>query len=906
MPPPEAGMVKMHIPSGTTDVWREILNQQHEREKEDGGPLWDIRHSLTRSKPQSMVIPSLGNTRKPAIGEALDPENPPKIPFTCRCKICCHQYFPATIEVNDKEAHQLITSLVVDARQDLDFLRRTIAEHADYLVTRWKKKSREKRSVFLSENVDIFDKKFAAVHLLHMRSSPENCDYTSELMQSLEGLGDERVKAKLAGALHQSRVKKMISAYQDTWLLPYLDSDMLSKDSSLLLALLHHRTSHEPEEWILFDDLNVDLAERFGIVTQTFNPHCVVVQGPDFGKMVEYNADQAHRYEIIGFTKAHNILLAQQRMMAFLRKIVTGLLDEANEPPVIEFHPKWAQLIGTSFSHFDSTFAWSTESVRPFSSPPKFDPIETIELVRSRHRVLKDHLEQLQTDPAYVQLHARTYKNALFFETMRHEDIWPHIVDQVFVGPMIRECYWRQMLYECDKMERAWLKMTEFPSEANKLYYNETILYVQDLCVETLAVFINHCSLIYQRGFERNFKFSGSGRTRHLNRRFDRKDWFPDDILYWSISCLGHDSYRPFTMDPSLNFTVIDYLCRTDPKEASRMDQNLVDELSDMAVLNSISNNIQCRPSHGREYTLKLPVEEENIRADWIKKSNTPKDKEMGDTTAGHLSNFCTNHLWPKGTKNEQWLQQATQSREALDRFWEAFRSQWAKKLRGTGVKSSSIDEDLDLMSASKKEECLAEIAAERDEVRHQEYKRRMEGQNQPVSPIESQTMWGDENKSSVPLAVRSKAKRRNEGEPSEESAQPPPTTANSPSRSSTPPSLIAVKHDNMAVFHHMFPSSGQESQRCFSWQHFLNAMIDAGFSILQSQGSAVTLRQDEERGEGVRTIVVHRPHPSPTISPVMLRSIAKRMTKWFGWKRELFIERGKERKGRSNLGSEA
>jgi predicted RNA binding protein YcfA (HicA-like mRNA interferase family) len=70
--------------------------------------------------------------------------------------------------------------------------------------------------------------------------------------------------------------------------------------------------------------------------------------------------------------------------------------------------------------------------------------------------------------------------------------------------------------------------------------------------------------------------------------------------------------------------------------------------------------------------------------------------------------------------------------------------------------------------------------------------------------------------------------------------------------------------------------------------------MIDAGFSVLQSQGSAITLRQDEERHEGVRTIVVHRPHPSPTINPVMLRSIAKRMTKWFGWRRELFIERGR------------
>ncbi|KAH0141218.1 hypothetical protein KCU67_g14588, partial [Aureobasidium melanogenum] len=125
-------------------------------------------------------------------------------------------------------------------------------------------------------------------------------------------------------------------------------------------------------------------------------------------------------------------------------------------------------------------------------------------------------------------------------------------------------------------------------------------------------------------------------------------------------------------------------------------------------------------------------------------------------------------------------------------------------------------------------------------------------------------------------------------------------------SKPPAPLSLIPVKHDNMTIFHHMFPSCGEESQRSFSWQHLLSAMIDAGFSILQSQGSAITLKQDEERCEGVRTIVVHRPHPSPTINPIMLRSIAKRMTKWFGWKRELFIERGKERKEGDVHGSEA
>ncbi|KAK6003642.1 hypothetical protein QM012_009413 [Aureobasidium pullulans] len=368
-----------------------------------------------RSKPTAVILPSLDfNEHKPALGRVLDVDDPPKLPFTCpHCTICFGQHFPATVQVTDQEAHQLVSSLVVDARQDLDFLRQTLTDHADFIVTRWKKKSREKRSVFLSENVDVFDKKFAAIHLLHMRSSPENCDFNSELMRSLQGIDNSKTKGWLSHALRRNRITKMTSANQDTWLLPYLDSDMLGEDSSLLLALLHHRTAQELEDWILFDDMNADLSEHFGIITQTFNPHCVVMQGPDFGKLVKWNAEQAHRYQIIDFTKAYNILQAQQRMMAFLRKCVAGLLDEASEPPTQQVHLKWNQLVSTDFSRIDSMFAWSTDSVRSFHSPPKFDPVETHELAKSRHRVLLDHIELLQTDPAYFQHHTRRMLLAL-------------------------------------------------------------------------------------------------------------------------------------------------------------------------------------------------------------------------------------------------------------------------------------------------------------------------------------------------------------------------------------------------------------------------------------------------------------------------------------------------------------
>jgi hypothetical protein len=252
------------------DVWKDILEQLRRNKKEGDDHYWCILHSLARKKPPVAMLPTSGRKKlKPAVGKVFEVEKPPEVPFTCHCKTCWGQYFPASIYVTDREARQLASSLVVDARQDLEFLRQILADHADFLVSRWKKKSREKRSIFLSENVDVLDKKFAAIHLLHMRSSPENCDLNAELMRSLQGIHDPEQKEWFSRALHGSRVAKMTSSYQNTWLLPYLDSDMLSEDPSLLLALLHHRTTHEPEDWILFDDMNADLAERFGIVTQT-------------------------------------------------------------------------------------------------------------------------------------------------------------------------------------------------------------------------------------------------------------------------------------------------------------------------------------------------------------------------------------------------------------------------------------------------------------------------------------------------------------------------------------------------------------------------------------------------------------------------------------------------------------
>ena len=59
--------------------------------------------------------------------------------------------------------------------------------------------------------------------------------------------------------------------------------------------------------------------------------------------------------------------------------------------------------------------------------------------------------------------------------------------------------------------------------------------------------------------------------------------------------------------------------------------------------------------------------------------------------------------------------------------------------------------------------------------------------------------------------------------------------------------------------------------------------MVDAGFSVTQGSGSAVSFKN--ERG----VIVFHQPHPEPTIEPVVLLSMGKRLRKWFRWDKDVF-----------------
>ena len=172
------------------------------------------------------------------------------------------------LSVTNAEALSGVLTLSRRINSNLQFLRQALNRDADFIVTRWKRKWRVKRTEFLSnlwpqesdgrplEYKDggggLYDKKWAAVHFIndHTKSSvrdpKEVFKGSKQATDSLEEIMVPRLHALWGLCASQD----MVSRYRTTWLLPYLDIESLGEDLLRLLSLLHYRTAYAPVRYL--------------------------------------------------------------------------------------------------------------------------------------------------------------------------------------------------------------------------------------------------------------------------------------------------------------------------------------------------------------------------------------------------------------------------------------------------------------------------------------------------------------------------------------------------------------------------------------------------------------------------------------------------------------------------------
>lgn len=80
-----------------------------------------------------------------------------------------------------------------------------------------------------------------------------------------------------------------------------------------LLALLHVRTEHDCPEFAVFDAISskTDFYKK-APNNILFNPNCVIICGPEYGNLVQYDMELAHSSAIMGFPRAQYSLTLQK------------------------------------------------------------------------------------------------------------------------------------------------------------------------------------------------------------------------------------------------------------------------------------------------------------------------------------------------------------------------------------------------------------------------------------------------------------------------------------------------------------------------------------------------------------------------------------------------------------------
>lgn len=223
---------------------------------------------------------------------------------------------------------------------------------------------------------------------------------------------------------------------------------------------------------------------------------------------------------------------------------------------------------------------------------------------------------------------------------------------------------------------------------------------------------------------------------------------------------------------------------------------------------------------------------------------------------------------------------------EAQRTFWEKLREIALQYMKAAKVASEDIESGRALLSARDQPDFIERIAAERMElVRECETPSSLAKQAGNVSLSEVQTRWGSTDLVSLNLAKDSlKVKRRPDTSSYSVQDQVIETGAK-PEPEPLPP--VSVRQQSYIILRGMF--SSEPSTKMIEWDTFINAMSEAGFSAKHSSGSAVNFEVDDWKRGWVGKIVFHKPHPLAKIDPIMLRSMGRRMARWFGWNRNTF-----------------
>lgn len=243
------------------------------------------------------------------------------------------------------------------------FLKTKCRLHGDRIMSRWKKRSREKRELWL------------------LQADPNLCVDRWHLLRYV----------CMDAHLPWENARKL----RKNFLLPYLSVDVLKNDPALFLSLLYNRTYYHPYMWAPSDSMELATGWNLCYLDVEISGACVAMYRENYGSLVAWDAQAAHRSDIVPFPRAKLILEAQACLLRFLRDVVNQILGEADIQSATG-SAKFMEMARTAFRSGHSGYR-SHRTYHAFSAPPYIHVDDLTARAKVQMDAAADHLWLLQT-----------------------------------------------------------------------------------------------------------------------------------------------------------------------------------------------------------------------------------------------------------------------------------------------------------------------------------------------------------------------------------------------------------------------------------------------------------------------------------------------------------------------------
>ncbi|KAK4553212.1 hypothetical protein LTR86_009742 [Recurvomyces mirabilis] len=659
----------------------------------------------------------------------------------------------------------------------------------------------------------------------------------------------------------------------------------LKDDPNKLLSLLHLRTSHSPETWVMFDVAQMKHGAENGTLARNYNPNCVVMYGKDYGKLVLWDRVQCHRWHCIGFPRAALVLEAQATLLGFLSRVVDLIMAPGSDNKTVQ---NSSVTTPEGFRGSGQVEFWSSMANQAFSPPPAFEPFETLRQAQAQLAAAEDHLYLLQADPSYIHGILTKQKRAEVFTKASSKELWKILVGDLMVYPITHVLHLRDLVDECEHVATMYGKYRDgiVLGSALPKEYERSLMALELLCINLYLAQSKRLPDLLPKspGFSRNYKYvpAGKGKVGHTLRTIGadsgekgwvNKAYYLHEPLHFALLMLEQDPQDNNAFNiPYLMSFIDDHLANAEAKERARIDQTLYDHLARMSVYAEIWLKLRMhRPApFGVPFSYDVMTDDEKKRRTWLHWRSTPGNPTMAeyDELSQQLKSFHDAGV-PAGKHDQKWLTGMKTARSALSDFWAAARKVRQREVTGVGFSAQHLKEDAALFSAETGPRYSADLADDLASLMVSHEKAASE--DLLFTP---QTTWGSTTNEKVVTSVSVKTKTRPENSTSSTDA----LVIDSTEFALSPTTKISVNAESIRTFAKMFPGNAESAYKgIVKWQQFVTAMVDAGCSAKHIGGSMVSF----EVPEGVRQagrIVFHKPHPEQEVDLMMLRAMGKRM----------------------------